>query len=55
VAEAVGWSFQLELPRVPVKGGGEVRRRLQAACDDAAKAGRAVLRKVSLADLLDGE
>src|SRR5262249_24722286 len=55
VVKAVGWSIQLELPPVPVKGGVELHRRLQAACDDAAEAGRAALRGVSLADLLNGE
>lgn len=55
VAEAVGWPFQLELPRVAVKGGNELHRRMQAACDEAAQALRAALRAVSLADLLDGE
>jgi DNA-binding IscR family transcriptional regulator len=55
VAEAVGWSVRLELPRVPVRGGDELHRRLQGACDDAAEAGWAALRAVSLADLLDGE
>jgi DNA-binding IscR family transcriptional regulator len=54
ILEAVGWRVRLELPRVPVKGGDELHRRLQAACDDAAEAGRAVLRAVSLADLLAG-
>jgi hypothetical protein len=54
VAEAVGWSVRLELPRVPVKGGAGLHRRLQAAWDDAAEMGRAFLRAVSLADLLDG-
>jgi DNA-binding IscR family transcriptional regulator len=54
VAEAVGWSVQLELPVVAVKGGDELHRRLQKACDDAAEAGRAVLGTVSLTDLVGG-
>jgi DNA-binding IscR family transcriptional regulator len=55
VAEAVGWSLQMELPAVPVEGGTVLLRRLQTACDEAAEAGRVALRAVSLADLLDGE
>jgi DNA-binding IscR family transcriptional regulator len=55
IIEAVGWSLPLELPRVRVKGGAVLHRRLQAACDGAPEAGRAVLRAVSLADLLSGE
>jgi DNA-binding IscR family transcriptional regulator/DNA-binding XRE family transcriptional regulator len=55
VVEAVGGSVRLELAPVPVLDGDELHRRLQAACDDAAEAGRAVLRAVSLAELLDGE
>jgi Iron-dependent Transcriptional regulator/Helix-turn-helix domain/Homeodomain-like domain len=55
VAEAVGSSVQLELPVVPVKGGDELHRRLQVACDDAAEAAQAVLWAVSLEDLLSGE
>src|SRR5262245_32851399 len=34
IVEAVGGSVRLELPRVPIKGGDELHRRLQAA-DDA--------------------
>jgi transcriptional regulator with XRE-family HTH domain len=52
VVEAVGWSLRLELPRVPVKDGDELHGQLQAACDDAAEAGRAMLREESLADLV---
>jgi DNA-binding IscR family transcriptional regulator/DNA-binding XRE family transcriptional regulator len=55
VVEAVGWSIDLELPTLPVKGGAKLHRRLEAACGEAAEAGRAMLRAVSLADLLDGE
>jgi DNA-binding IscR family transcriptional regulator len=55
VVEAVGGSVTLELPRVPVKGGAELHRWLQAACDEGAEAGRAVLGAVSLADLVGGE
>jgi len=40
---------------VPVKDGDELHRRMQAVCDEAAEAGRAVLRAVSLADLLEGK
>jgi DNA-binding IscR family transcriptional regulator len=54
VVEAVGWSLRLELPAVPVKDGDDLHRRLQAACEEAAEAGRAVLRAVSLANLLGG-
>jgi DNA-binding IscR family transcriptional regulator/DNA-binding XRE family transcriptional regulator len=53
LAEAVGWSAQLELPAMPVKGGDGLHRRLQAACDEATEAGRAALQAVSLADLLE--
>jgi hypothetical protein len=38
-----------------VKGGVKLHRGLQLARDEAAEAGRSVLRAVSLADLLDGE
>jgi DNA-binding IscR family transcriptional regulator/DNA-binding XRE family transcriptional regulator len=55
VVKAVGWSIQLQLPPVPVNGGDHLHRRLQAACDEAAEAGRAVLGAVSLADLLGGD
>jgi transcriptional regulator with XRE-family HTH domain len=55
VAEAVGESIQLELPKVSVRGRAGLHRRLQAACDETAEAGRAVLLAVSLADLLDGK
>jgi hypothetical protein len=40
---------------VTVKGDDVLHCRLQAACDEAAEAGRAVLRSVGLADLFDGE
>jgi DNA-binding IscR family transcriptional regulator len=55
VVEAVGWSVRLELPPVPVRGGDELQRRLQAVCEEAAEAGGAVLRTVTLADLHDRE
>ena len=55
VVEAVGWTVRLELPPVPVMDGDNLHRRMQAACDVAAEAGRALLRAVSLADLLDGD
>jgi DNA-binding IscR family transcriptional regulator/DNA-binding XRE family transcriptional regulator len=55
VVKAVGWSIQLQLPPVRVNGGDHLHRRLQAACDEAAEAGRAVLGAVSLADLLGGD
>lgn len=44
----------LQLPRVAVKGGRELHRRMQAACEEAAEAGRAALRAVSLAELHAG-
>jgi hypothetical protein len=40
---------------VPVKSDDDLHRRLQAACDDAAEAGRAALRAVSLADFINGK
>jgi DNA-binding IscR family transcriptional regulator len=54
IVEATGGTVRLDLPAVPVKDGDDLHRRLKAACDDAAEAGRAVLRAVSLVDLLDG-
>ena len=34
VVEAGGWRLRLELPKIPVKGGDDLHRGLQAACDD---------------------
>jgi hypothetical protein len=49
-----GHGYRL-LPQVPVKGGDDLHRRLQAAWGFAAEAGRSVLWAVRLADLFDGE
>lgn len=52
VVEAVDGPLRGDAP-ADALGGGELHRRLQAACDQAAEATRRVLARVRLADLAD--